>query len=273
MASVWARVCADTRAFTPFGYLLFIMDIEKKDKIKRIFKRIYVAITSIISVIFVICVVVACSQGNKKQNNNVQVACAESEVIDIRYDNKKFVSYNDESYEISLSVQELNTYSFESLYEWVTTDTNVMDCKLIYEGVNYNASSNNEWTGSNGIIQISSISYMFQFKTVGGSFGNFTNPMIFKGNASNYATIKALIEEVLPSDEGNINDGIFETLTESTVSFIGSLNSGIQEMTAVFYDSANNNLTTIGLLSVIVVAVSLCYWLFRLIIGLIRMRG
>lgn len=65
---------------------------------------------------------------------------------------------------------------------------------------------------------------------------------------------------------------IFSALTEALSNFISTLGSGITAMTALFYDSTNG-LTVLGTLSVIVVAVSLTYWLFRLIIGLIRMRG
>ena len=64
---------------------------------------------------------------------------------------------------------------------------------------------------------------------------------------------------------------IFRALTDALTAFISTLNSGITAMTALFY--ANNSLTVLGTLSVIVVAVSLTYWLFRLLIGLIRMRG
>lgn len=64
---------------------------------------------------------------------------------------------------------------------------------------------------------------------------------------------------------------IFQALTDALTAFISTLNSGITAMTALFY--ADNSLTVLGTLSVIVVAVSLTYWLFRLLIGLIRMRG
>lgn len=65
---------------------------------------------------------------------------------------------------------------------------------------------------------------------------------------------------------------IFQALTDALSAFISTLNSGVQAMTALFYVNGTG-LTVLGTLSVIVVAVSLTYWLFRLLIGLIRMRG
>lgn len=65
---------------------------------------------------------------------------------------------------------------------------------------------------------------------------------------------------------------IFQALTDALTAFISTLGSGITAMTALFYNS-ETGLSVLGTLCVIVVAVSLTYWLFRLIIGLIRMRG
>lgn len=64
---------------------------------------------------------------------------------------------------------------------------------------------------------------------------------------------------------------IFSGITDALTAFISTLNSGITAMTALFY--ANNSLTVLGTLTVIVVAVSLAYFLLRLIMGLVRLRG
>lgn len=65
---------------------------------------------------------------------------------------------------------------------------------------------------------------------------------------------------------------IFGALTTALQSFISTLGSGITAMTALFWTQADG-LSVLGTLCIIVVAVSLTYWLFRLLIGLIRMRG
>ena len=65
---------------------------------------------------------------------------------------------------------------------------------------------------------------------------------------------------------------IFSGITTALTAFVGTLNSGLTAMIALFYDSTDG-LTVIGTLMVIVVAVSLCWTVFRLISGLIRLRG
>lgn len=67
---------------------------------------------------------------------------------------------------------------------------------------------------------------------------------------------------------------IFEGITSAVTAFIGTLNSGITSMLALFYTSGENaGLTVLGTLTVIVVGVSLVYFLLRFIMGLARLRG
>lgn len=64
---------------------------------------------------------------------------------------------------------------------------------------------------------------------------------------------------------------IFQGIADAMTNFISTLNSGITGMVALFY--ADNQLTLLGVLTTIVVGVSLTYFVFRLIMGLIRLRG
>lgn len=64
---------------------------------------------------------------------------------------------------------------------------------------------------------------------------------------------------------------IFQGIADAMTNFISTLNSGITSMVALFY--ADNQLTLLGVLTTIVVGVSLTYFVFRLIMGLIRLRG
>lgn len=67
---------------------------------------------------------------------------------------------------------------------------------------------------------------------------------------------------------------IFGGITEAVTAFVGTLNSGVTSILALFYQSGENaGLTVLGTLTVIVVGVSLVYWLFRLIMGMARLRG
>lgn len=68
---------------------------------------------------------------------------------------------------------------------------------------------------------------------------------------------------------------IFTGITEAVTAFIGTLNSGVTSIVSLFYNNtgADAGLTVLGVLTCIVVGVSLVYWLFRLIMGMIRLRG
>lgn len=67
---------------------------------------------------------------------------------------------------------------------------------------------------------------------------------------------------------------IFGGITEAVSAFVGTLNAGVTSILALFYTSGENaGLTVLGTLTVIVVGVSLVYWLFRLIMGMARLRG
>ena len=72
---------------------------------------------------------------------------------------------------------------------------------------------------------------------------------------------------------------IFTSITEAMSGFISTLGSGVNEMTALFWTVDNTGTspvyspTILGSLVAIVVAVSLGYFVFRLIIGLARLRG
>ena len=64
---------------------------------------------------------------------------------------------------------------------------------------------------------------------------------------------------------------IFSSITSALTAFIGTLNSGLTAMVDLFYHAGQ--LTVVGVLMTIVVAVSLAWTLFRIITGLIRLRG
>lgn len=67
---------------------------------------------------------------------------------------------------------------------------------------------------------------------------------------------------------------IFGGITEAVTAFVGTLNSGVTSILSLFYSTGENaGLTVLGTLTVIVVGVSLVYWLFRLIMGMARLRG
>ena len=65
--------------------------------------------------------------------------------------------------------------------------------------------------------------------------------------------------------------GIFEGISSAITNFVQTLNNGITAMIGLFW--SNNALTLLGVLTTIVVGVSITYFLFRMVMGLIRLRG
>lgn len=68
---------------------------------------------------------------------------------------------------------------------------------------------------------------------------------------------------------------LFSEISAAMSGFISTLGSGITAMEALFYtnNSGTYTATTLGSLVAIAAAVGLCYFVFRLIIGLVRLRG
>lgn len=67
--------------------------------------------------------------------------------------------------------------------------------------------------------------------------------------------------------------GIFGGVTDSMTDFIDTIGNGLESSVEIFYDEDNSQLTAIGWLSVIVVAVGLTWSVFSIVSGLIRLRG
>lgn len=68
---------------------------------------------------------------------------------------------------------------------------------------------------------------------------------------------------------------LFSEISNAMTGFISTLGSGITSMEALFYTNSEGTYTAtvLGSLVAIAAAVGLCYFVFRLIIGLVRLRG
>ena len=65
--------------------------------------------------------------------------------------------------------------------------------------------------------------------------------------------------------------GIFQGISDAITNFVSTLNDGITAMIGLFW--SNNALTLLGVLTTIVVGVSITYFLLRMVMGLVRLRG
>lgn len=259
----------------------------KKQKFIKIIKRIGIGLSLGFNIIFLIALIIG-SSGVKKQ---VNCCLAESdnvvEKLDIKKDNKRYVNIDNDSSRVYFYPIDFS-YSFNNLATFLLTNdeyidfTNSIEVYGLDEDTIYQYYDSGPISGSDSVYLVfnhTNSDLYVNFNSLSGFIGNkfsSTNDVGFfisNDGYTNWDNFISAIQLDIQANESSINDGIFETLTDSVVAFVGSIGSGIVAMTSVFYDSANSQLTTIGLLSVIVVAVSLAYFLFRLLIGLIRMRG
>lgn len=69
---------------------------------------------------------------------------------------------------------------------------------------------------------------------------------------------------------------LFSEISSAMSGFISTLGSGVNAMTELFYTAGTGGAytpTILGSLVAIVAGVGLCWFVFRLIIGLVRLRG
>jgi hypothetical protein len=74
------------------------------------------------------------------------------------------------------------------------------------------------------------------------------------------------------ADYSSLVPDVFEGATEAVNGFTSSLVHGLRVTADLFYDSANNRMTTLGILSLIGVGVGIVFWVFALVRGLIGRR-
>lgn len=269
------------------------MSDETKNKLKKVGIFSYLGITTLLSILFIVLCVVAGVNNGKKNKSNNSVPTNTNEIVEVQHRNKlnpKYASYDDSLHTIELSVDDLDDFTFENLFTYLSTVSNADQPNIVCDGT-YSFNNKNNYsiafknTTNDYVLFLVGDYSDFNDQTGGSADRDYEfystdddmgvvaySSMIIYCSSSNYSDIKFAIQlDLGESSGGDINSNIFTTLTSSVVSFIGSLSSGIVAMESVFY--ANGDLTTIGLLSVIVVAISLAYFLFRLLIGLIRMRG
>ena len=204
-------------------------------------------------------------------------------------DNIKNVVYDDEEYKITLSADELNNYTFENLYsdthdEWNTNRPIIIfgDTPWSYDGYTDNYL---EWCatylGSLGYPAVKfnkNGDYKFTYEESNGVESLFeTTITLYWGSGditSKYNLYKSAIElDIQANSQIDIDEDIFSSLSSVFTNFIITLNTGVNSVIALFYDSANTQLTLLGTITTIVVGVAITYFLFRLVIGLIRLRG
>ena len=63
---------------------------------------------------------------------------------------------------------------------------------------------------------------------------------------------------------------IFGTIGEVITGFMGNLSTAVNSVSSLIFDSTGNKLTTFGVLLLLSAGVGVCYWLFKMIRGLVH---
>lgn len=206
--------------------------------------------------------------------------------------------YDDVNHTITLSAYILNNYDFPNLTEYIQNNTTGYNTwSISYNSNNYsygNRSQNVSATPDYFLVFNYShdtyytnririnysntpnrFSYYYENSNNVTGFSEFESDIIFTPY-NGYSNIKTAIQtDVLANQEQDVdvNYDIFGSITQTISNFLNTLNEGVESVIDLFWDSDNNQLTTLGGLTTIVIGVAVAFFLFRLLIGLIRLRG
>ena len=172
---------------------------SKKERVIKILKRIGIAISIGFNAIFIVALIIG-GFSSKKQNNKIQCASAESE-INYKLDTKKYVSYNDNDYEITLNANELTDYTWFNFNNFL--------CSLLDEAVDISSTFSNTITSlyyNNNLLNIDDVNFSFD-----RDFLRFTayyndDYVYFNINAVDYVDNNKFIYAYYPDDVAFYSD-------------------------------------------------------------------
>lgn len=272
---------------------------EKKEKAKEIAFKILHGVSYALSTCFIATCIVACaSSGAKNKSDN-----SPKSLIQYRIDGESesqsesesvsYPIYDDEYSQIILSFYQVNNYSWSNLNSIIDdaldieTDISYLeynDLQFVYDSLE---SSYISWSN-----QGDNIYFVFDVDTFNSSEGfelekNYVFIYIYSGYglttfndrlvikvANYYSDVKQAIQlDIQANSPLSATSDIFTAISDTITNFVIALNSGITAVVGLFWNSTSSALTPLGVLTTIVVGVALAYFVFRLIIGLIRLRG
>lgn len=210
------------------------------------------------------------------------------------YGPQQAVVYNDESYSITLSADELSNYTWVNLATLINdefTSSNFSTTSMSYNDSTLSLDSYEEYEyftyddGDNRVrffVESSNENYskfMLYYwpedPNEDAVSTNFQYSVIWNVGASNYAVIKSAIQADIQANQTSSMPSIqdlFAQVTAAINAFIGSLGDAFTQVTALFWDSTASTPgpTFLGLLVLIGVGVGLVYAAYRVIKGLLH---
>lgn len=194
---------------------------------------------------------------------------------------KEAVVYDDSQYQITLTANELNDYTFDNLLTYLITQntSNYVQSPIEYNGVSfvlYELDDYASFKQENGSARLGindNGKWAYQ-----GVEGQFESGFVWTLDNSLYQGIKSVIEEDVPTiEESNMPSvsDLFGYITQGVTSFVQSLGQAFTSVTALFWTTGENaGPTFVGMLMLVSIGAGLIYLAFNLIRGLVRrLRG
>lgn len=202
-----------------------------------------------------------------------------SESVNTKMPTHKSVSYNDEHYVVTLTLDEVKDYEWDNLYALYSDNNSIFTASVItYNSIDINYDSDTVWAYNvddfniafgvlEGTDYDSEINNFRLYES--GSLVDFEYGIALGLGSDYYSAVKEAIEADINANSGmpTIQD-IFTTVTQAVTSFVGSLGQAFNSVTALFY--ANGAWTFLGILILIAVGVGLIYLAYRVIKGLLH---
>lgn len=195
---------------------------------------------------------------------------------------KEAVTYNDSNYEIVLSSDEANNYTFVNLFTYIEGVDN-SDISFAYNNEEYTWDSTfNCYSKGSGDVYLYLISSTYKFQyDVNQSASAFEDNLTVYAESSLYPDIKQVIEADIEANtiDNNVSmpsvSDLFGYITQGVTSFVQSLGQAFTSVTALFWTTGENaGPTFVGMLMLVSIGAGLIYLAFSLIRGLVRrLRG
>lgn len=192
----------------------------------------------------------------------------------------KNLSYNDENYSITLSVEDYTNNAYETFFDFlmslnnddalsnITYDYYVENVTIIDNTFSYEEYDNGAIQVFNGSgVRIAhldnpNVDYKIEFTF---------NPKVditFFSTSDYYSDLKACFI-ASPS----VVDSVFDAVSDTTNGFVSALSNGLNGVVNLVYDTSENQFTIAGILMLIGVAVGLVFGIFRFVRALVKGVG
>ena len=198
------------------------------------------------------------SLASPKQTNNVSPRSPNRLIHNVNevqlVDRNYLIDFDDSVQEIYLDSSELNNWSYPNLAYYLNSipNSSLDDDYLFYESNTYGLEDYliNDYFSffySNNVISFDLSGNSNFAYSINGVDSSFSSQLCWKvDNSSVYNGLKSAFELDIQYNNSQISSNIFDTLSDVLTNFITTLNSGVEDVIELFWDSTNLQLTLLG---------------------------